>query len=417
MQSKLLYLAVISVLLFLITLEKWFLAVSILFIFIPVLTNIFEFFAYKQADLTITRKVVHISDADNIVSVTLEVINNGKKSAWVEIEDLIDVTLLDENESNKWLFTFKQNEKKELQYNIKTKRGIRHFNGVKVTSSDWFGFKKLSHTLDVKSTLQVNPSLDIKDKIAIKSKLLHGFSGLINSKRAGAGVDFFSLRQYNNQDSLKHIHWRASAKLQEGFLVKENQVTKNSTIIIDVDTRSHLLPHDEHFQLLEYSLKATRLIAEVLIDDGHKVGLSAEQNENYVILPAQCSIHQKFKINQKLANITEYQGSGPRSLVNMQEKFLKHFSSIFIISPLDKNDIKYLINLKRRGYKVVCISPDYTGLSLASQQNSEHLKLKRKLFIQGLFHKGITVINWDITQPFSHCIHQINVFTRMNHES
>ena len=412
MQSKLLYFAVFCVFVFLLTLNKWYIAASLIFLTVPFLLNVFKIFAIKEVDLQISRKLRPISDADNVVTVTLELVNLGEKTHWVEVEDLMDERLLNDGESNKWLFAFDKNEKKILTYELKAKRGFYQFKGVKVTCGDWFGINKKETIYSIQSHLQVNPNLGIKDRIELKSKLLHGFSGLINAKRAGAGVDFFGLREYNNQDSLKHIHWRASAKLQDGFLVKQYLVTKNSTAMIDIDTRSRLLPQNEQTRMLEYSLKAARYIADTLIDDGHKVGLSVEQSEQSVILPAKGSNIQKLRINQVLAGVSEYHGVGPKSLVNMPEMFLRNHSTLIIISALEHSDVKSLINLKRRGFNLICVSPDYSRLIIDNQENSDHINLKQKLLINGLLQKGVTVINWDVSQPFSHCVHQINRFGR-----
>ncbi|BCE00215.1 DUF58 domain-containing protein [Marinicellulosiphila megalodicopiae] len=427
MQPKLQYFAVISFLLFLITLNKWFLACAILFLCIPFIVNVFKFFTLKESNFKVSRDIINVTDVDSIVTVTLNITNNGSKLAWVEIEDLMDESLLyknldGNNSSNKWLYSFEENEKKTLNYEIKVSRGIHEFKGVNITTCDWLGINKHKKFINLTSSIQVNPRLDIQDRINIKSKLLHGFSGLINSKRAGVGVDFFGLREYNNQDSLKHIHWRASAKLQDGFLVKQNLITKNSTAMIDIDTRSKLLPKDDSIRLLEYSLKAARLISEVLINDGHKVGITAEQKVQNIILPAQCSNQQKLKINKLLSNISEHQGIGPKALVNMPNMFLKNYSTLIIISPLETNDTKYLLNLRRRGFNVICISLDYSRALKDNhndicQLNSNHLQLKQSLLTSGLLQKGIIVINWDISQPFSHCIHQINLFGRLINET
>ena len=412
MQSKLLYFSIFCIVVFLVTLNKWYLGAALLFLTVPFLLNVLNQFALKEAEFKISRHLVAICDVDNIITVSLEVVNLGEQCAWIEIEDQMDVDLLNEDESNKWLIAFEKNEKKTLTYDIKTKRGFHEFTGVKLTQGDWFGINKKETFYKIQSHLQVNPNLDIKDRIELKSKLLHGFSGLINAKRAGAGVDFFGLREYNNQDSLKHIHWRASAKQQDGFLVKQHLITRNTTAMIDIDTRSRLLPQNEQVRMLEYSLKAARFIADGLIDDAHKVGLTVEQSGQSIILPAHCSNLQKLKINKILAGVIEYQGLGPKSLVNMPEIFLRNHSTLIIISPLESGDIKSLINLKRRGFNLICVSPDYSRLIKDNQANSDHINLKQKLLINGLLQKGITAINWDVSQPFSQCVHQINLFSK-----
>jgi uncharacterized protein (DUF58 family) len=86
-------------------------------------------------------------------------------------------------------------------------------------------------------------------------------------------------------------------------------------------------------------------------------------------------------------------------------------SQIVLVSPLDVDDVRVLVQLRARGYQVMVISPDpvsfelnYLTKSDSVDQAARLLRMERDLLIHKLQRAGIQVLDWNTSQPFDQVV-------------
>jgi uncharacterized protein (DUF58 family) len=87
-------------------------------------------------------------------------------------------------------------------------------------------------------------------------------------KRAGAGNDFVNLRRYQLGDSVRHIHWKATAR-QRKLMVRQLLAENHSGFYVHVESPATVWHRPEQFEQM-CSLAAT--LAEDLFRSGQLVG-------------------------------------------------------------------------------------------------------------------------------------------------
>lgn len=117
-------------------------------------------------------------------------------------------------------------------------RGHVLINGFELSTRFPFGFFRTRRRLRARNVdIVVYPKpLPISDEL----HLLPMYAGRMESTRRGAGHDLFSLRDYQPQDDLRHIDWKATARARR-LTVREftAEDEKRVTIILDTEIESN----------------------------------------------------------------------------------------------------------------------------------------------------------------------------------
>jgi uncharacterized protein (DUF58 family) len=115
-----------------------------------------------------------------------------------------------------------------------SKRGHVLINGFELSTRFPFGFVRRRRRLrarDVDIIVYPKP-----EAISDELHLLPTYAGQMASLRRGAGHDLFSLRDYQAQDDLRHIDWKATARSRR-LTVREFTSEDERRIIIELDMR------------------------------------------------------------------------------------------------------------------------------------------------------------------------------------
>ena len=116
-------------------------------------------------------------------------------------------------------------------------RGHVLIDGFELSTRFPFGFFRRRRRLRARNVdIIVYPKPEV---ISDKLHLLPMYAGRIPSLRRGAGHDLFSMRDYQPQDDLRHIDWKATARSRR-LTVREFTSEDERRITIVLDTR---LPH------------------------------------------------------------------------------------------------------------------------------------------------------------------------------
>jgi uncharacterized protein (DUF58 family) len=114
-------------------------------------------------------------------------------------------------------------------------RGHVLINGFELSTRFPFGFIRRRRRLRARNVdIVVYPK---PEPIGDELHLLPMFAGRMASLRRGAGHDLFSLRDYQPQDDLRHIDWKATARARR-LTVREFTSEDERRITIVLDTRA-----------------------------------------------------------------------------------------------------------------------------------------------------------------------------------
>jgi len=114
------------------------------------------------------------------------------------------------------------------------KRGHVLINGFELSTRFPFGFFRFRRRLRARDVdIVVYP---MPEAIGDELHLLPAYAGRMASIRRGVGQDLFSLRDYQPQDDLRHIDWKATARSRH-LTVREFTAEDERRITIVFDTR------------------------------------------------------------------------------------------------------------------------------------------------------------------------------------
>jgi uncharacterized protein (DUF58 family) len=116
------------------------------------------------------------------------------------------------------------------------RRGHVLISGFELSTRFPFGFVRRRRRLRARNVdIVVYPK---PEAISDELHLLPTYAGQMASLRRGAGHDLFSLRDYQPQDDLRHIDWKATARSRR-LTVREFTSEDERRITIELDTRQH----------------------------------------------------------------------------------------------------------------------------------------------------------------------------------
>ncbi|MGE5839437.1 MAG: DUF58 domain-containing protein, partial [Deltaproteobacteria bacterium] len=98
------------------------------------------------------------------------------------------------------------------------------------------------------------------------------------------GREFESLREYVEGDDPRHIHWKASARLDRP-IVQEYQPEKNQIVMIAVDAGRLMGAVSEGKKKLDHALEATAHLAHAALAGGDQVGFLAFAGRVLLFIP------------------------------------------------------------------------------------------------------------------------------------
>lgn len=181
------------------------------------------------------------------------------------------------------------------------KRGHVLIDGFELSTRFPFGFFRRRRRLrarDVDIIVYPKPE-GISDKL----HLLPMYAGRIPSLRRGAGHDLFSMRDYQPQDDLRHIDWKATARSRR-LTVREFTSEDERRITIVLDTRLHGEPNEELRQRFEKGVVQTASLLKHFIDERAEVRLVLGDE----VGPFGSGTEQLYRCLRRLALVTPVEG-------------------------------------------------------------------------------------------------------------
>src|SRR5882724_11600241 len=149
-------------------------------------------------------------------------------------------------------------------------RGHVLINGFELSTRFPFGFFRRRRRLRARNVdIIVYPKPEV---ISDDLHLLPMYAGRLASVRRGAGHDLFALRDYQPQDDLRHIDWKATARSRR-LTVREFTSEDERRITIVLDTHLPVDSEDDSKQRFERGIVQTASLLKHFIDERAEVRL------------------------------------------------------------------------------------------------------------------------------------------------
>lgn len=169
------------------------------------------------------------------------------------------------------------------------------------------------------------------------------------------------IRDYAFGDSLKRVHWRATARRRK-LQTKVFDLTTTTDIALFLDSRTTqpsvfgIVP-----EILELAIVTAASIANYTITAGYRTGLYVNQLKQFpdepMRIPPGQHTDQMMHILDALAQMTAFENVPITRLIQKESRNLAWGSTILVVTPVPTDDlISTLYSMKRAGRKVVLIT-------------------------------------------------------------
>ena len=186
------------------------------------------------------------------------------------------------------------------------KRGHVLIDGFELSTRFPFGFFRRRRRLRARNVdIIVYPKPEV---ISDKLHLLPMYAGRIPSLRRGAGHDLFSMRDYQPQDDLRHIDWKATARSRR-LTVREFTSEDERRVTIVLDTRLPGEPNDALRQRFEKGVVQTASLLKHFVDERAEVRLVLGDE----VGPFGSGIDQLYRCLRRLALVTPVEVAQPEN--------------------------------------------------------------------------------------------------------
>jgi uncharacterized protein (DUF58 family) len=389
---------------------------NVLLLVIPVALYLGMALLYGPDELKL--EISRSLSADRIVhgtalNVELTINNRGGQLEEVSIVDRPPAQLKVLEGETSILTSLAPGEQITLTYTLDGRRGYYDFGEVEITATDRFGLfrKNLSEIAMGKRQFFVLPKVIKLKRIDIRPRQTKVYAGTIPARLGGSGVEFFGVREYQAGDSLRHMNWGANARHPNVFHTNEFEQERVADVGLILDARkrsNHCAGTDA---LFDFSIQAAAALAEAFLNQGNRVGLLQYGDFLGWTFPGYGKI-QKERLLQTLARARVGDSMVFDRLEHLPTRLFPPKSQIILLSPLMKDDVKFIKRLRGRGYQLMIVSPDpviFARDVLGAEKPEVQLafriaRLERTLLMRQLQQAGIFTIDWPVDTPFEQTV-------------
>jgi uncharacterized protein (DUF58 family) len=235
------------------------------------------------------------------------------------------------------------------------KRGYYPFGPVEVTSGDIFGLYSRSLRLSTKDHIIVYPVIFPEISIPIPSIYPMGNTKMerriVQDPTRAVGV-----RDYRLGDSMRHIHWKASARAQ-GLKVKVFEATTTFKIALFLSVDSFYREGSFKEEDFELGISTVASIAFHVVDQGGPAGLFvntrlADSGQAVSIFPS-ANRGQLAHVLEALAKTTASWNESFTPFLDRERRSLQAGTALVLAFRRPPQDLPYLLtSLRESGYKL-----------------------------------------------------------------
>ena len=368
----------------------FFIAVAFVVIFLGfVAAEVFLLF-YNKKGITAERIVPERLSNGDKNEIILNIKNNYPFKVSLKIIDELPFQFQERNFELSHIFT-KHTTKKISYHVIPKERGVYQFGSVNiyVTTLTKLISKRYKNTKN--EEVAVYPSfLNLRKHELLASKTALLPNGIKRTRKVGQSSDFEQIKEYVTGDDLRHVNWKASAKKQH-LMVNHYQEEKAQNVYLLIDKgRTMKMPFDG-MTLLDYSINAALMLANISIKRQDKAGLWTFEKKTDVFLKADNKIVQVRKIVDALYHIdtnfkeSNYQYVLTDSLKKIQKRSLLILFTNFETLDALKRQLPYLRALAKKHLLLTIIFEN----TLLNEVHSRKINTTKDIYIQTIASKFV----------------------------
>lgn len=182
-------------------------------------------------------------------------------------------------------------------------RGLFCFGPVSLASGDLFGFERKAATYPGQTNLVVYPRVVPIDRLGLPAEYPSG-EEKARRKIIEDPLRMASVREYAPGDSIRHIHWKNTARLGQ-LQTKVFDPASSQVLVIFVDLQTAHNPYSLVSEYLELAITSAASIAIDALDRRYAVGLYANGGPrsacHWTVVPPGRSTYQATRILDSLA--------------------------------------------------------------------------------------------------------------------
>lgn len=311
----------------------------------------------------------------------------------------------------------KEGEAIDFQYTLTGWRGRYDFEGIYARALDPFGLFERQALLPARAHILVYPQVVDLKSVPLHPPQTKGFYGPIPSRKSGAGMDFFGVREYHLGDSLRRINWKTSARYTVDLFTNEYEQERIADVGLLLDARLETNLTVRGRRLFEYAVRATASLAEMFLNDGHCLSLLIYGAGVVRVFPGYGKF-QRERVLRALAYAVTGSNYALSNLRYLPTRLLPPRCQLVYISPLAPDDLEPLLRFRSQGYEVLVISPDPLHFELQGESDpgrpdiqlaTRFARIERALLMSRLRRASIQVVNWQVDQPLSVAIDSLRM--------
>ncbi len=233
-------------------------------------------------------------------------------------------------------------------------RGIYTLRECFIQSPFPLGIWKVEKKYPLFSQIVVYPEFFEAPQFSVSYRGMRTEFANTTSNRAGTGGDFFDIREYQPGDNLKHIHWRATARVRK-LMVKQLERYTLSNLSVILDNSAELILGLGEESNFEYAIKTAATIVNR--------GLSTRYHVKFIYYD---HINDKIKsikaygimtsILDVLARIQPSENINIKKLIEESEPEIEKESvAVFLLLTLSKEATARIIALTQKGIECVLV--------------------------------------------------------------
>jgi uncharacterized protein (DUF58 family) len=139
------------------------------------------------------------------------------------------------------------------------RRGLHVQDTFRIVTRFPFGFLQKTRRVALKSEALVYPPVDTSSELA---DMFPGIEGSLESHSKGRGHDLHALREYLPTDSVRHVHWKASARVGS-LMVREFAREDDRRVLLVLDPYSASVKNNTKAEAEERFERAVNLCAGI----------------------------------------------------------------------------------------------------------------------------------------------------------
>jgi uncharacterized protein (DUF58 family) len=231
---------------------------------------------------------------------------------------------------------------------------------VQITSGDLFGFDVRRREEDSPQTLVVYPKVAPLDAMGLPARRpfgeLRAAQWLVEDPLRVTGA-----REYQQGDSFRHIHWKATAQRQQLHTrVFEPAASQPFAIFLNVNPYNYLIEGRDP-EVQEFAITAAASTARWALDQGHAVGLYAntimQPAAEQIALPPSAHPEQLHRLLEALSRAVLFGRWSLESVLVTQLARLPVGAVCVVVSAaLNEGVRSVLLDATRRGFEVVLLT-------------------------------------------------------------